>query len=178
MGGLCQTAVRRPRGRTRLSFALRPPRRHLQPASDRVRRDRRASPRNACRDTAAGACRSATITRLASTLSPLRRMHDHHRELQAMAGTTRATSRARVNREQHVLTRHGLCSPQGAIPLSRQMLPGVSSARISATGLNISRGQFPGNGARGVKSHSPGHRQRPRRGGFAIKFNEQNSKSP
>ena len=156
MGGLCQAAVHRPRGRARLSLALHPPGRHLEPAPDCVRRDRRhlplqglpprwsgaaarhdaraarvhpplpapcpatwlpphpplrparqfrtqgqyrACPRTACRGTAAGACRSARTTRLAPALSLLRRPHDHHRDLRAMAATTRATSRARTNRE-------------------------------------------------------------------------------
>ena len=41
LGGLCQAAVRRSRSRARLSLALHPPRRHLEPAAARFRRDRR-----------------------------------------------------------------------------------------------------------------------------------------
>ena len=44
MGGLCQAAVHRPRGGARLSLALYPPGRHLEPAPDCVRRDRRHLP--------------------------------------------------------------------------------------------------------------------------------------
>ena len=53
LGGLCQAAVRRTAGRARLSVALHPPGRHLEPAADRVRRDA-ASP-SATRTTAATA---------------------------------------------------------------------------------------------------------------------------
>ena len=190
MGGLCQAAVHRPRGRARLSLALHPPGRHLEPAPDCVRRDRRhlplqrlpprwsgaaarhdaraarvhpplpapcpatwlpphsplrparqfrpqgqysASPRTACGGTAAGDCRSARATRLAPTLSLLRRAHDHHRDLRAMAATTCATSRARTNREQHVVTRHGLRSPHAATPTLRRMPQSSPFARIGAT---------------------------------------------
>ena len=41
VGGLCQGAVRRAAGRARLSVALHPPRRHLQPPADLSRRERR-----------------------------------------------------------------------------------------------------------------------------------------
>jgi Transposase zinc-binding domain/Putative transposase len=44
VGGLCQAAVHRSRGRARLSLAQHPPGRHLEPASDWVRRDRRHLP--------------------------------------------------------------------------------------------------------------------------------------
>ena len=44
MGRLRQGALRRSRGRARLSLALHSPRRHLQSASDRLRRDRRHLP--------------------------------------------------------------------------------------------------------------------------------------
>ena len=44
LGGLCQAAVRRPRGRARLSIALHPPGRHLQSPPDRGRPHRRHLP--------------------------------------------------------------------------------------------------------------------------------------
>ena len=180
-----------PEARARLSFALHPPGRHLEPASDCVRRDRRhlplqrlpprwsgaaarhdaraarihpplpapcpatwlpphpplrparqfrpqgqysASPRIAGRGTAAGDCRVARTNRLAATVSLLRRAHDHHRDLRAMAATTRATSHDRTNREQPVVTRHGLHSPPAATPPLRRTPRGVPFAKISATG--------------------------------------------
>ena len=81
--------------------------------------------------------------RLAPALSLLRWPHDHRRNVWAMAATTRATARARTNREQHVVTRHGLRLLHAATPPLRRMPPGASFARISATGLDISRGQLP-----------------------------------
>jgi hypothetical protein len=71
-----------------------------------------AAPRTACRGAAAGTrrSRSAGTTRLASALSLLRRTHDHHRDLRAMAATPRATSLSRINREHPVVIRHGLRS--------------------------------------------------------------------
>jgi hypothetical protein len=91
-----------------------------------------------------------------------------------MAATTRATSRDRTNREQPVVTRHGLHSPPATTPPLQPMPPGVAFARISATGLNVSRGQYLIHGPSGEKSHSPGPRQRQRRAGLAIASNEQN----
>jgi hypothetical protein len=138
----------------------------------------RASPRTACRGTAAGDCRVARTDRLAPTMSLLRRAHDHRRDLRAMAATTRATSRDRTNREQPVVTRHGLRSPHAATPPLQRMPPGVPFARISATGLNVSRGRFPIHGPPGEKSHSPSHHQRQRRTAFAITSIEQKLEIP
>ena len=121
-----------------------------------------ASPRTAGRGTAAGARRIARTTRLAPALPLLRRTHDHHRDLRAMAATTRTTSRASINRDHPVVTRHGLRSSQAATPLLRRMPPGAPFAKISATELNFSRGQFPIQSPPGHKSHSPGHHQRQR----------------
>jgi hypothetical protein len=90
-----------------------------------------ASPRVAGRGTAAGDCRVARTNRLAATVSLLRRPHDHHRDLRAMAATTRATSRDRTNREQSVVTRHGLHSPPAATPPLRRM-PGAYPSPRSA----------------------------------------------
>ena len=137
-----------------------------------------ACPRTACRGTAAGACRSARTTRLAPTLSLLRRAHDHHRDLRAMEATPRATSRARINREHPVVTRHGLRSPHAATPPLRRMRPGTPFAKITANVLDISRGQIPIPASPGEKSHSPGSRRLQRRAGSAITTTKQNSKSP
>jgi hypothetical protein len=60
-----------------------------------------------------------------------------------MEATPRATSRARTNREQPVVSRHGLRSPHAATPPLQRLLPGAPIAKISATGRNVSRGQFP-----------------------------------
>jgi hypothetical protein len=138
----------------------------------------RASPRTACRGTAVGDCRVARTDRLAPTVSLLRRAHDHRRDLRAMAATTRATSRDRTDREQPVVTRHGLRLPHAATPPLQRMPPGVPFARIGATGLNVSSGRFPIHGPPGEKSHSPSHHQRQRRTDFAITSIKQNSKSP
>src|SRR4029077_18726471 len=74
-----------------------------------------ACPRTACRGTAR-TCRRARTTQLAAILSLLWRTHDHHRDLRAMEPPPRATSRARINREHPVVTRHGLRSPLAATP--------------------------------------------------------------
>jgi hypothetical protein len=156
-----------------------PPHPALRPARQfRPQGHYSARPRTACRGTAAGARRSARTTRLAPTLSLLRRADDHHRDLRAMAATTRATSRDRTTREQSVVTRHGLHSPHAATPPSRGTPPGAPFAKISATGLNVSRGQFPIHGPPGGKFHSRSPRQRERRAGFTIASTEQNPKSP
>jgi hypothetical protein len=57
---------------------------------------------------------------------------------------------------------------------ARRMAPGVTFAKISATGLNVSRGQFPIHVPPGEKSHSP----RQRRSGCAITSTEQDPKFP
>jgi hypothetical protein len=95
-----------------------------------------------------------------------------------MAATTRATSRARTNREQSVVTRHGLRSPQATTSKLRRMPPGMPFAKISATGLDISLGQFPIHGPPDEKSHSPNPRQRQCRVDSAMTSTGQNSKSP
>jgi hypothetical protein len=138
----------------------------------------RASPRTACRGTAAGDCRSAGTTRLAPAVSLLRRPHDHHRDLRAMAPTTRATSCADVNRERSVVTRHGLHTPHVAKSPLRRMLQDAPFARTSATGLNVGCGQLPIHCPSGGEAHSPGHQQRRRRARFATTSTEQNSISP
>ena len=80
-----------------------------------------ACPQTACRRTAAGTGRIAGTTRPAPALSLLRRPHDHHRGLRAMAASPRATSRDRTNREP----------------------------KIGATGPDLTRGQFAMNGLPG-----------------------------
>jgi hypothetical protein len=120
----------------------------------------RASPRTACRGTAAGACRTARTTRLAPSLSLLRRTHDHHRDLRAMVPTTRTTSHDRTNREQSVVTRHGLHTPDAATPPSWRMLPAAPFITVGAPGLTGSRGQFAIHGLSGERSRSPGRHQR------------------
>ena len=60
-----------------------------------------------------GICGIARATRSPPALSLLRRTHDHHRDHRALEATTRATSRSRTNREQQIVTRHGLGSPHG-----------------------------------------------------------------
>jgi hypothetical protein len=95
-----------------------------------------------------------------------------------MAATTRATSRGLANREQPIVTRHGLRSPHAAKSPLQRMPPDAPFARIGATGLNISRGQIPIHGPPGEKSHSPTPRQRQRGAGFAITATGQNPKSP
>ena len=137
-----------------------------------------ACPRTACRGTAARACRRARTTRLAATLSLLWRAHDHHRDLRTMAATPRATSRARINREHHVVTRHGLRSPHAATPPLRRTPPGTPFSKISANVLDISRDQIPILASPGQKSHSPTSRRFQRPNGSAVIATKQNSKSP
>jgi hypothetical protein len=95
-----------------------------------------------------------------------------------MAATTRATTRDRTNREQSVVTRHGLRSPQAAILPLRRMPQGAPFAKIGATGLDMTRGQFRMNGLPAEKSHSPSPRQCQRRAGSEMTSTKQNSKSP
>ena len=156
-----------------------PPHPPLRPARQfRTQGHYRACPRTACRGTAAGAGRSARATRLAPALSLLRRAHDHHRDLRAMAATPRATSRARTNREHHVVTRHGLRSPHAATPPLRRMPQARPSPRSAQTCWisAAARSQFIA--SPGEKSHSPSPRQRQRRAGSAITTTKQNTKSP
>jgi hypothetical protein len=137
-----------------------------------------ACPRTACRGTATGDWRGARTTRLAPTLSLLRRPHDHHRNLRAMEATTRATSRGRTNREQPIVTRHGLRSRHAATPPLQRMPQSAPCARISATERNFSRRLFSIQCQPGEKSHSPSRRQRPNRAGCATTPTTQNTKSP
>jgi hypothetical protein len=95
-----------------------------------------------------------------------------------MEATTRATSRAHTNRELPVVTRHGLRSHHAAKPPLRRMPQYTLSAKISATGLNMSRGQLPFHGPTGDKFYAPSPRRLQRRAGFAIISIKQNSKSP
>ena len=111
-------------------------------------------------------------------LSLLRRTHDHHRDLRAMEPTPRATSRARINREHPVVTRHGLRSPLAATPPLRRMHLGTPFTKITANVLDISRGQIPILASPGEKSHSPGSRRFQRPAGSAVTTTKQNSKSP
>jgi hypothetical protein len=137
-----------------------------------------ACPRTPCRGTAAGACRVVRTTRSPPAMSLPRWPHDHHRDLRAMAATTRATSRARANREQLVVTRHGLCSPHAATPPSRPMPPATPFSKIRPNVLDISCGRIPLPDPPGETSYSTRPRQCQRRAGFAISSNEQDSKSP
>ena len=95
-----------------------------------------------------------------------------------MEAIPRATSRARTNRERPVVTRHGLRSSHAATPPLRRMRQYTLFAKISATGLNMSRGQLPIYGPPGEKSHSSSPRRLQHRAGFAITSTKQNSKSP
>jgi hypothetical protein len=61
------------------------------------------------------------------------------------------------------------------LPRMRQYTP---FATISATGLNMSRGQLPIHAPPGEQSHSTSPRRRQRRAGFAVATAEQNFKSP
>ena len=131
-----------------------------------------ARPRTACRGTTtAAACRSAGATRLAATLSVLRRTHDHHRDLRAMDATPRATSRARINREHPVVTRHSLRAPHAAAPPLRRMPPGTPFTQISTNMPDISRGQITILAPPGGKSHPPGSRRFPAPDRFCNYFN-------
>ena len=60
-----------------------------------------------------------------------------------MEATPPATSRARINREHPVVTRHGLRSPLAETPLLRRMHPGTPFTKITANVLDIGRGQIP-----------------------------------
>ena len=95
-----------------------------------------------------------------------------------MEATPRATSRARINREHPVVTRHGLPSPLAATPPLRRMHPGTPFTKISAHVLDISRGRVPTLASQGEKSHSPRYRPFRDRTGFAITATGQNAKSP
>jgi hypothetical protein len=72
-----------------------------------------------------------------------------------MAATTRATTHERTNREQSVVTRHGLRLPQAAILPLRQVPPGAPFAKFSATGLSVGLGQFAIHRPPAEKSHFP-----------------------
>jgi hypothetical protein len=79
-----------------------------------------------------------------------------------MEAIPRATPRAHINPEQPVVTRHGLRSPHVATPSLRRMRQYTRFAKISATALNISRGQLLIHGPPGDKFHSPNpHRPSP-----------------
>ena len=77
-----------------------------------------------------------------------------------------------------LVTRHGLRSSHAATPPLRRMRQYTLFAKISATGLNMSRGQLPIHGPPGNKSHSSSPRRHQRRAGFAITATKQNSQSP
>jgi hypothetical protein len=121
-----------------------------------------ASPRTACGGTAAGARRSARATRLAPTLSLLRRAHDHRRDLRAMAPTTRATSRPRTNRNTQVAAN----TPGRPIRHNRRNTPGYDP--------------WPVPDERSVwrKISLTKSRQRRSRAGSGMTSTKQNSKSP
>ena len=137
-----------------------------------------ACPRAAWRRAPARACRIARAARSSPALSLLRRAHVHHRDLRAMEATPRATSRICTNRERPLVTRHALRSSHAATPPLRRMRPYALFAKISATGLNMSRGQLPIHAPPGEKSHSTSPRRRQRRAGFAVTTTKQNFKSP
>ena len=90
-----------------------------------------------------------------ATLSLLWRTHDHHRDLRAMATTPRPASRACINREHPVVTRHGLRSPHTATPSLLRMPTHTLFTNVSANVLDISRGQIPILASPGEKSRSP-----------------------
>jgi hypothetical protein len=148
------------------------------PRQFRTQSQYRASPRTACRGTAAGACRSGRTPRLAPALSLLWRAHDHHRDLRALEATPRATSRTRTNREHSVVTRHGLRSPHAATLSFRRMPPSTPFTKIRPNGLDISCDQMPILDPAGATPHLPSSRRLQRRAGFAITTTEQNPKSP
>jgi hypothetical protein len=77
-----------------------------------------------------------------------------------MEPTTRATPRAHTNRERPVVTRHGLQSSHAATPPLQRMRQYARFAKISATALNMSRGQLPIHAPPGKKSHLPSSRGR------------------
>jgi hypothetical protein len=85
-----------------------------------------------------------------------------------MAATTRTTSRADINREQPVVIRHDLRSPQVATLPLRRMLRGGPFTKKRATERNVSPGQLPIHGPAGEKSHSPSPDQRQHGAGSAI----------
>jgi hypothetical protein len=60
----------------------------------------------------------------------------------------------------------------------RRMRQYTPFATISATGLNMSRGQLPIHEPPGEQSHSTSPSRRQRRAGFAVTTAEQNFKSP
>jgi hypothetical protein len=95
-----------------------------------------------------------------------------------MEPTTRATPRAHTNRERPVVTRHGLQSSHAATPPLRRMRQYARFAKISATALNMSRGQLPIHAPPGKKSHLPSSRRPQCRAGFAVTSTKQNFKSP
>ena len=122
-----------------------------------------ARPRTTCRGTPTGARRSAGTTRLAATLSLLRRAHDHHRDLRAMEATTRATSLARINREHPVVTRHRFSLTSRRNTSVTANAPGTPFAKISVNVVHSGRRRIPILAWSGKKSHSPGARRFPRR---------------
>jgi hypothetical protein len=79
-----------------------------------------------------------------------------------MEPTTRATSHARTNREQPVVTRHGLRSSHAATPVAANT-PRRALRQNQRDRLNISRGQFPIRRPTGEKFHSTSPRRRHRR---------------
>jgi hypothetical protein len=95
-----------------------------------------------------------------------------------MEATPPATSRARINREHPVVTRHGLRSPLAETPLLRRMHPGTPFTKITANVLDIGRGQIPILPLPGEKSHSPGSRRFQRPADSAVSTTKQNAKSP
>ena len=135
-------------------------------------------PRTAGRGTAAGACRRARTTGLAAPLSLLRRAHEHHRDLRALAATSRPAAPVRNNREHRVVIRHGLHSPDAATSLFRQRPPDTPVTGNRADGLGIGCNQILILAAPGETSHAPSAHSFCRRAGFAIIADRQNPKSP
>ena len=76
------------------------------------------------------------------------------------------------------MTRHALRSSHATTPPLRRMRQYTPFATISATGLNMSRGQLPIHEPPNEKSHSTSPSRRQRRAGFAVTTAEQNFKSP
>ena len=96
----------------------------------------------------------------------------------SLEATPRATSSRCTNREHPLVTRHALRSSHAATQPLRRMRQYTLFAKISATELNMSRGQLSIHAPPGEKSHSTSPRQLQRRYGFAVTTTEQNFKSP
>ena len=80
-----------------------------------------------------------------------------------MEAIPRATSRNSTNRERSLVTRHALRSSHAATPPLPRMRQYTPFATISATGLNMSRGQLPIHAPPGEQSHSTSPRPAPSR---------------